>query len=67
MITNKIKPIDLQYEIKKLGLTQRAISKKIKVTDGAVSGAINNDKLLSALRKKIIDYINQKKKKLKAA
>jgi hypothetical protein len=67
MITNQISPIDLQYEIKKLGLSQRVISKKFKVTDGAISGAINNDPLLSVLRVKIIRLINQKKKSLKAA
>lgn len=57
-IKKNIIPIDLQYEIKRLKLNQRKISQHFNVTDGAVSGAINNDPLLKNLRIRIIQYLN---------
>lgn len=53
-----ISPIDLQYEIKRRNLTQRYFAKRFNVTDGAISGAINNDPLLKNLRFKIIQDLN---------
>lgn len=57
-IKNNISPIDLQYEIKRRNLTQRYFAKRFNVTDGAISGAINNDPLLKNLRFKIIQDLN---------
>ncbi len=57
-IKNNISPIDLQYEIKRRNLTQRFFAKRFNVTDGAISGAINNDPLLKNLRFKIIQDLN---------
>lgn len=57
-IKKDIAPIDLQYQIKRLSLTQRKLAKHFAVTDGAISGAINNDPLLKSLRIRLIQYLN---------
>ena len=62
-ITDDISPLDLQYEIKKRGLSQRDIAEKFGKSDAAISCAINNDPLLASLRKRIIKLLNSRKKK----
>lgn len=60
-IKNDVSPIDLQYEIKRRRLNQRYFAKHFNVTDGAISGAINNDPLLKSLRIRIIQHLNSLK------
>lgn len=55
---NTISPLDLQYQIKRRGWNQRRIAKNLKVTEGAISGAINNDPLLKNLRIRILHLLN---------
>lgn len=62
-LNQNIAPLDLQYEIKKLLGTQKKCAKHFKVTEGAISGAINNDPLLKSLRIRIIEYLNTLKKR----
>jgi hypothetical protein len=57
-LRNNILPIDLQYEVKRLNLTQRRLASRLKVTEGAISGAINNDPLLKKLRERLIQHLN---------
>ena len=57
-IKNDILPLDLQYQIKKKNLNQRALTKVFNVSDGAISGAINNNPELKNLRKRLIQYLN---------
>lgn len=66
-LQKQITPIYLQYQIKKIGLSQRDVAKHFNVSDGAVSGAINNDPLLSALRIKIIQFLNNYRRQKKAS
>lgn len=64
---NIISPLDLQFKIRKLGLTQRDIAQMFNKTDGAISGAINGDPLLVSLRKKIIVLIKDMEQNAKAS
>jgi len=57
-IKDDIEPLDLQFKIRRLGLRQRDLKRIFKVTDGAISSAINNDPKLKKLRERIINYLN---------
>lgn len=53
-----ISPIDLQIELKRKNLKQRELKKRFKVSDGAISRAIQNDPALKSLRLKIVGYLS---------
>lgn len=57
-ITDSISPLDLRIEIKKLGYTHRKLARVFKVTEGAVTQAIDKDPLVKNLRKRLIQYLN---------
>ena len=49
---------EIQYVLKKKGLTQNDIAERLEVTKGAVSKAISGNPKVKVLRKQIIDLIN---------
>ncbi len=57
-IRKDISPIDLQIELKRKNLKQRELKKRLKVSDGAISRAIQNDPALKSLRLKIIRHLS---------
>lgn len=59
-VTDKMDKIDIQHIIKRKGLTQRIIANHFDVTEGAVTHALDKNPMVSSLRKKIINYINNK-------
>ena len=57
-VTEKMDKIDIQYVIKRKGLTQKFIAEHFEVTEGAITQAFDNVTCVRSLRKKIINYIN---------
>ena len=54
-------PAQIQFYIKELNTCQVVLAEELGVTPGAVSRAINGDKPLLLLRKRIIDFLISKK------
>lgn len=56
--TDNMDKIDLQYLLKRKKITQVKLANTFSVTCGAITQALDNHPMLSNLRKKIINLIN---------